>query len=144
VILNLSARFRPESGDSVEAIASTEAGSFHAREAMRRICVWLVAAMTSVFVPGRVMAEESVDARIQTLEKRIAHLDSSVRDNSSDGAALFLYGVFCALWAQNTGRNAWLWFFLGLLFSVITVLVLLYRNSEDLRKRRAWTEPPGG
>lgn len=31
----------------------------------------------------------------------------------------------CVLWAQDTGRSAWLWFFLGLLFSVITVLVLL-------------------
>ena len=44
---------------------------------------------------------------------------------------LFLFGVFCALWAQNTGRSAWLWFFLGLFGSVITVIVLLYKNSND-------------
>jgi hypothetical protein len=50
--------------------------------------------------------------------------------------ALFLFSAFCALWAQNTGRNAWLWFFMGLLFSVITVLVLLSKNSED-RKEKA-------
>lgn len=55
--------------------------------------------------------------------------------NSSDGAALFLFGAFCALWAQNTGRSAWLWFFLGLLFSVITVIFLLYKNSKDRAAR---------
>lgn len=44
--------------------------------------------------------------------------------------------VFCAIaiWAQNTGRNAWLWFFLGLLFSVITGLVMLYKNSKDRQR----------
>jgi len=52
-------------------------------------------------------------------------------DTGSSGAAIFLFGAFCALWAQNTQRNAWLWFFLGIFFSVITVLVLLYKNSKD-------------
>ena len=32
-------------------------------------------------------------------------------DSGGVGVVLFLFGVFCALWAQNTGRNAWLWFF---------------------------------
>lgn len=40
--------------------------------------------------------------------------------------------VASPLLAQDSdSRNAWLWFFLGLLFSVITVLVLLYKNSQD-------------
>lgn len=46
---------------------------------------------------------------------------------------ILLYGAFCALWAQNTGRNAWLWFFLGILFSVISLAVLLAKNGEDRR-----------
>ncbi len=53
---------------------------------------------------------------------------------------LFLFGAFCALWAQNTNRNAWLWFFIGLIFSVITVLVLLAKNSGDLKRRRLKAE----
>jgi len=53
---------------------------------------------------------------------------------------LFLFGAFCALWAQNTNRNAWLWFFFGLIFSVITVLVLLAKNSGDLKRRRPMSE----
>ena len=43
-----------------------------------------------------------------------------------------LFGAFCALWAQNTRRNPWGWFFLGLFFSVITVFVLLWKNADDL------------
>ena len=52
-----------------------------------------------------------------------------------EGAVIWLFGAFCALWAQNTGRNPSLWFFLGLLFSVITVLVLFSKNSNDKRLR---------
>jgi hypothetical protein len=48
----------------------------------------------------------------------------------------FLFAVFCAHWAQNTGRNAWLWFFLGLAFAPITGLALLARNSDDLRESK--------
>jgi hypothetical protein len=49
---------------------------------------------------------------------------------------LFLFGAFCALWAQNTGRNAWLWFFLGLLFSVVTIFFLLTKNANDIQQRK--------
>jgi hypothetical protein len=48
-------------------------------------------------------------------------------------AHIVLCGAFCALWAQNTGRNAWLWFFFGLVFNVIALAVLLYQNAEDRR-----------
>ena len=40
--------------------------------------------------------------------------------------------ILCSL-AQNTGRNAWLWFFLGAAFSVIALAVLLYKNAEGRR-----------
>ncbi len=43
----------------------------------------------------------------------------------------FLFGIFCAYWAQSTGRNAWQWFFLGFLFAPITGLVLLHENSQQ-------------
>lgn len=56
-------------------------------------------------------------------------------DTGSSGAVIFLFEAFCALWAQNTQRNPWLWFFLGVFFSVITVLVLLYKNSKDKETR---------
>ena len=42
----------------------------------------------------------------------------------------FLFGIFCAHWAQNTQRNAWLWFFTGWFFAPVTGLVLLFKNSK--------------
>jgi hypothetical protein len=48
-------------------------------------------------------------------------------------ALIVLCGAFCALWAQNTGRKAWLWFFFGMILNVIALAVLLYQNAEDRR-----------
>ena len=47
------------------------------------------------------------------------------------GLSFFLFGIFCAYWAQQTNRNAWLWFFMGLFFAPITGIVLLVKNSKD-------------
>ena len=69
------------------------------------------------------------------LESRVSTLEHSMPAHADQGAVLWLFGAFCALWAQITGRNPWLWFFLGLFFSVITVLVLLSKNSNDKRHR---------
>jgi len=43
----------------------------------------------------------------------------------------FLFGIFCAYWAQTTFRNAWLWFFLGWFFAPITGIVLIYKNARE-------------
>ncbi|MGO9918056.1 MAG: hypothetical protein ACLQIB_25615 [Isosphaeraceae bacterium] len=88
-------------------------------------------------VPQAVLADEQTDRRIAELERRIEHLPTPIQTHGPDGAVFFLFGAFCALWAQNTGRNAWLWFFLGLFFNVITVLVLLWKNSDDRAQRRS-------
>jgi len=73
--------------------------------------------------------------RVVNLEDRVSNLEQKFPVRADEGVAVFLFGAFCALWAQNTGRNPWLWFFLGLFFSVITVLVLLAKNADDKRQR---------
>ena len=73
------------------------------------------------------------EQRLEQLEQRVNVAQNQAREAATGGGAAFLFGAFCALWAQNSGRNAWLWFFLGLFFSVITALVLLYKNSRDRR-----------
>jgi len=50
---------------------------------------------------------------------------------ASSAVVVFLCCAFCALWAQNTGRDAWLWFVLGAVFNVATLVVLLYLNCEE-------------
>jgi hypothetical protein len=71
--------------------------------------------------------------RVTQLEGRVSTLEQKITSLGDQGLVLFLFGAFCALWAQNTGRSSWLWFFLGLFFSVITVLVLLSKNAQDRR-----------
>jgi len=98
--------------------------------------------------------------QIRVLEHEVRNLESQVRrlrdknqqlestqarllEESGDvGVVLFLFGVFCALWAQNTGRSSWLWFFAGLFFSVIAVLVLLWKNANDKVRQRAFSDGP--
>lgn len=75
--------------------------------------------------------------RMDQLEQRVSTLERKVRQLGGEGVLLVLFGAFCALWAQNTGRNAWLWFFLGVIFSFVTVFVLLWKNSADIDRRRA-------
>jgi len=82
------------------------------------------------------MQGSAVFGQNSTLESRVDRLEHH-HDKDAGGLALFLFGAFSALWAQNTGRNAWLWFFLGLFFSVITVLVLLYKNAQDRAAAKA-------
>jgi hypothetical protein len=90
---------------------------------MRATMFVLVLLATASVIHGQAQTSTDVESRITKLERKI--------DDSSGGVALFLFGAFCALWAQNTGRSAWLWFFLGLFFSVITVVVLLVKNAND-------------
>lgn len=49
---------------------------------------------------------------------------------ASVGLVFYLFGIFCAYWAQTTGRNAWVWFWTGWFFAPVTGLVLLRKNAE--------------
>jgi hypothetical protein len=110
----------------------------------------LILAIAAVSWPLQVSAQQkTTDQRVEALEYRVAQIESSAKETSGQvsslqtsvnqasggGALLFLFGVFCALWAQNTGRSAWFWFFMGLFLNVITVLVLLEKNSSDRARR---------
>ena len=93
----------------------------------------LAALMTVVVL---LLIANPTEAQDPSVESRLSKVEREVKDRSA-GAVLFLFGAFCALWAQNTGRSAWVWFFLGLLFSVLTVVVLLAKNSNDRKSLAA-------
>ena len=42
-----------------------------------------------------------------------------------------LFAFFCAYWAQQTGRSALTWFFLGLFFGPLTGLALVLKNGKQ-------------
>lgn len=78
-----------------------------------------------------------LQSRVIELETRVSRAEQMISKSKEAVLVLFLFGAFCALWAQNTGRSAWGWFFLGLLFSVITVAVLLSKNAGDQARSRS-------
>jgi len=99
---------------------------------MKRIYLLLLFA---VLFSGAALAQ-SEPQRVSQLEHRVSTLEHKIRQVGDQGLVLLLFGAVCALWAQNSGRSGWLWFFLGLFFSVITIMVLLWKNSGDIDRRR--------
>jgi hypothetical protein len=109
---------------------------------MRRILPPLLVTVFLISQARSAAAQEDLQKRVDQLGQRIAQLEAKQRQPVTEvhqeaaAIALFLFGAFCALWAQNTNRNPWLWFFLGLFFNIITVLFLLVKNSDDRRQAR--------
>lgn len=108
---------------------------------MHRILYLLFALVFGVPVSAQVDSRlPQIESRISAVESRLSRLESKMPTAGAGGAICFLFAAFCALWAQNTGRSGWLWFFLGLFFNFIAVLVLLAKNSGDIdqgRRRQA-------
>jgi hypothetical protein len=102
------------------------------------LVAFLVTSVVITLAPSFVSADDKAEERVKALEHRVVQLESSITQTSGIGAFPFLYGAFCALWAQNTGRSAWLWFFLGLFFSVITAVFLLAKNSDDSKRLKSY------
>lgn len=85
-----------------------------------------------------------LDSRINGMENRINELESkqSIQENKFNemhqgtayGSIAVLFGCFCALWAQNTRRNATAWFFLGLIFTFFAAFAVVWKNYADLSK----------
>lgn len=78
----------------------------------------------------------SLQEEVRLLKTRVENMRGPANTAAAGGGVSFLFGVFCALWAQNTNRSAWLWFFLGLFFTAITAVVLLVKNSDDKFNRQ--------
>jgi hypothetical protein len=57
-------------------------------------------------------------------------------DYASVGFVTFLFGIFCAYWAQMTKRKGWVWFFFGLLLAPIAGVILLVKNRDELKRNR--------
>lgn len=100
-----------------------------------RFTITVVLAVLAVPMPS--FGQEASEQRVRLLEREVRELRRDLRDAAAaSGFVVVLFGAFCALWAQNTGRNAWLWFFLGAFFNVVVVFVLLSKNSADKAPRQ--------
>ncbi|HYH78762.1 MAG TPA: hypothetical protein VEX86_03175 [Longimicrobium sp.] len=75
----------------------------------------------------------SLESEVRRLRQEVDRHGDDGEDTGNYGFVLFLFGAFCALWAQNTGRSPWLWFLGGVFLNVLVVIVLLIKNANDRR-----------
>lgn len=73
---------------------------------------------------------ENLEITQSETKQEISAVRNTIRNN---GLVLVLFGIFCAWWAKKTGRNAWLWFFLGAIFHVFTGIALLSKTERSKR-----------
>jgi hypothetical protein len=95
--------------------------------------------------PGslRFRDRQALEQRITALEEKTSGSPSPSPAAATGGAVSFLFCAFCALWAQNTGRSPWLWFFFGSILTVIAAIVLLIKNSGDRKTQNPRTFAEG-
>jgi len=53
---------------------------------------------------------------------------------ATQGMVSFLFGIFCAYWAQETDRNPWLWFFFGFFLPPIAGIVYVLKIAVIKKK----------
>lgn len=108
-----------------------------------KIVLYIWCALLVIMSASAVFAQPSLQAqigdkgrRVVALESKLAALESEVltMEVASLGTVLFIIGTICALWAQNTGKNAWLWFFCGVFFTVFTLAFLLFKNANRAKE----------
>ena len=78
-------------------------------------------------------SEAETHSKIQQIETKLRKLEKDYRDT---GIGFFVSGIFCALWAQYTRRSSWLWFFFGLILAPLALIMLAWKNADDLSSGR--------
>jgi uncharacterized membrane protein YfcA len=75
---------------------------------------------------------------MQSLERSSALHHAKIRNLINMVCLMFLFGSFCAIWAQNTARNPLLWFALGAFFTFVAIGVILRKNAKMHRRKKKY------
>jgi hypothetical protein len=70
-----------------------------------------------------------MESELQTLASSLRYAQMEIKILGV--LVLFLFGTTCALWAQNTKRNGWLWFIGGVFFNWLAALNMLSLNARS-------------
>jgi hypothetical protein len=86
------------------------------------------------------------DDRLQKIEQRLNALEQRVAaaNNSFDFIKVYLpaafpivgIGLICGLWARNSGRDFWLWFAAGLVFTILALFAVSHAHEKDQKAKR--------
>jgi hypothetical protein len=112
----------------------------------KRTMIGIVLVSGIIMVQARLVLAQ--DERLQKIEQRLNALEDRVApaNKSFDfieayipGAYFILgIGLFCGLWARNSGRDFWLWCVAGLVFNIFALFaVVLAKDKDDDAKRAA-------
>ena len=84
------------------------------------------------------VATTSERAELERIQSSSLHTQANVRNIINLVCVVFLFGAFCAIWAQNTARNPLLWFVAGACFTFVTVGVILRKNAKRHHRRKRY------
>ena len=80
------------------------------------------------------------DERLQKIEQRLNAVEGRVANANRAyipaALAVLGLGLFCGLWARNSGRDFWLWFVAGLVFNVFALIAVLDAHERDKKATR--------
>jgi len=82
---------------------------------------------------------KKIEERLNALEQRGATANNS--DDSIKGYVLAAFpilgiGLLCGLWARNSGRDFWLWFVAGLVFTLFALIAVLDAHEKDKKAKQ--------
>jgi hypothetical protein len=103
-----------------------------------------------VLVTGILMVQARLvlaqDERLQKIEKRLNALEDRVESANKWFDLIDSYipvvfpilgiGLFCGFWARNSGRDFWLWFVAGLVFTIFTLIAVMDAHEKDKKAKR--------
>jgi len=102
--------------------------------------------LLSVVFLGQARPVLSQDGRLNKIEERLNALEQrgATANNSHDSIKSYVFaafailgtGLFCGLWARNSGRDFWLWFVAGLVFTVFALIAVLEAHEKDKKTKK--------
>ena len=87
------------------------------------------------YAPSPVTEAQESAQQLLSIERCTAADDHSARNAASFVVVSVFFGAFSALWAQKTGRNAFLWFTIGFALNLVAVFLILWLHFRKPKKR---------
>jgi hypothetical protein len=115
----------------------------------KRIMIGIALATFAMIAPARaLMAQDDrlkkIEERLNALEERTAAAHGPfdfIKTSIPLAFPLLGIGLFCGLWARNSGRDFWLWFVAGVVFSLFALIAVGSAHDEDQKaKKKAFKE----
>ena len=100
---------------------------------------WLLSELPTedILRVSKPVPQVQIDAeQLRLIERRSARSEALTRNILTLLALMFLFGAFCAIWAQNADKNPCLWFAAGFFGTLFAVGAILWLNPKTKRRKR--------